>query len=609
MNRKYQHKNFIDLIEYLDNTKPNETAFTFIEEKNHCISMDYHELVEKIQRIAALIQQYAAPNDRVILIYKPGLDLITAFLGCLCAGTIAVLVYPPATEDLVKKLQHIITNAQPSLCLSTTEIAKKIKTLRFAKWSKNIPILQHLTKRISRLSDWDFDKLQWLTTDSIPSYLAGVWRPPVIRKNSIAFLQYTSGSTGKPKGVIVTHNNIWHNLTEIKNQFNLINENEETVFWLPPYHDMGLIAGILGPIFMASPARLMSPITFLKSPLIWLETITKYQSTITSAPNFAFSLCVHRITDEQKTKLDLHSMRNAIVGGEPVHRNTLEEFVKVFSPCGFSASALKPCYGLAENTLLVSGVKYDKQFSNLRLHKKEFFANQLKFTNEDNEGTLSLISSGEVISNHKVLIVNPKTKVPCPANTIGEVWVSGPCVSPGYWRKAKTSRKIMKASVTKEKGKFLRTGDLGFIKDGEVFICGRMKDVIIIRGRNYYPQDIEMAIEENLPKSIRHGCSIAFSTNILEQERLVIIVELRKNNQDNIKELCHQIIQTTVEKFGLRPYHIVFVPEKTLKKTTSGKVRRYYNKKQFINLKLDVIYLWTDSDTEVKINTINDKVF
>lgn len=590
-----------ELLSFVSHTKPNQIAYTFLADDGQKLDITYSELEKKAKAIAGLIQKHAKYKDRVLLIYPPGIELIAAYFGCMYAGVIAVMTYPPATPDLTEKLIHIINNIEPTLGLTTNEYLGKIVQLKLAKKILKIPLLNTFIKNlmdkkfgsITTLSGDSIDEFHWLATDENILLATSPWNPIKIQAHDIAFLQYTSGSTGLPKGVMVSHGNLLCNLASMQQMYNL-SENEQCISWAPPYHDMGLIAGILAPLYMNFPSRLMSPISFLKNPFRWLEAITYYQGTCSFAPNFAFDLCIKRISEAEKTKLDLSHIRNLVNSAEPVRYNTIEQFSKAFAVCGFNPHAFKPTYGLAEGTLIIAATTSDEKYKSVSLNRDDLKKHILSFNSKTNTSSQVIVSSGQLIDKHNVCIVNPETRERCSSNQIGEIWISGPSVTYGYWQQTDLTAETFKAYLTTGEGPFLRSGDLGFIKDEHLYICGRLKDIIIIRGKKYYPQDIERCVEEAIPSLIRPGCSVAFSIDANEKEQLVFLAEVkipfRKSKQNKI---THTIIETISKEFGLQTHHIGLVPPKTLKKTTSGKIRRSYTKKLYIQNKLNYLRTWS----------------
>ncbi len=605
--------NFIALLENNLTTVADKTAYTFLidGDLNNITEITYRALAEKARMIAALIQQNAKAGDRILLVYPPGLDFIAAFLGCLYSGTIAVPTYPPQAQELATKLQLIIDNAQPALCLSTTEIIHKLKQLNHPVQTSHFSLLtkvsellgHHSHEKMHEHSEWHFADLNWLATDHLSSALAAHWQQPIITADQLALLQYTSGSTGDPKGVMISHGNLLHNLATIYQQCGLTEESQ-TVSWLPPYHDMGLIGAILQTLYGRFPCRLMAPMTFLKRPLRWLQTISHYRATISVAPNFAYDLCAERINEEDKTDLDLSCWELALNGAEPIRADTLEKFTQAFAPYGFRRTTFYPCYGMAETTLFIAGPKKHTTRPTLKTVDKSALSDNKVISASHSHPAINLISSGHPAPDYQLKIVNPETKQPCQTNEIGEIWVASPSVAHGYWRQPELTLAAFQAYTTDGAGPFFRTGDLGFLENNELFITGRLKDLIIIRGRNYYPQDIEASVE-TAHSLLRPGSTVAFAIEKANTECLVIVTEIKSNlAHDDVNEIFNAIRQTIAEQHSLRVYSIVLIPLRTLKKTTSGKVRRRLVRDLYINGKLKNLHTWLDKAASTQPSTI-----
>lgn len=562
----------IDKLFHLDLNKPNDIAYHFIESEI-TLSITYHELFNKVQTVAQHIRQHTRVGDRVLLVYPPGLDYIVSFYACLLAKVIAVPVYPPTTKELIEKLQHIIVDATPSLILSSKNITSGIKKLLILKKIDKVPLISKWIssyfKNKSVNYDWDFDKLYWLSTEELRSTEQFIVDDLPTEKD-VAFLQYTSGSTGNPKGVIITHSNIMSNLDLQKKGFGL-NEEDILAHWLPPYHDMGLVGAIMQPMFLGQKCILMSPIQFIKRPVSWLKMISDHRATVSGAPNFAYSLCTRTISSEEVKELDLSSWRNAFCGAEPINKRVLHKFATQFRSAGFNAQAVFPCYGLAEATLFVSGGYYDLN------------------NNEER------IDCGPIYQN--VAIVNQETFLECSSNEIGEIWISGSSVSSGYWNKDAINKKLFQAKIAGRSELFFRTGDLGYCDRDHLFLTGRIKDLIIINGKNYYPTDIEEFIQEQYSQ-IRKGNCVAFSVTAEDTERLIIIAQInRAIPKDKQKQLALEIYQSILTKWQIDSFDVVFMCV-GLPKTTSGKLQRFKAKQHYLNKKLPISFSLRDIEHE-----------
>jgi acyl-CoA synthetase (AMP-forming)/AMP-acid ligase II len=414
----------------------------------------------------------------------------------------------------------------------------------------------------------------WIATDDGAEDVSGAWRDPGIDGEALALLQYTSGSTGTPKGVMVSHHNLLANLAGMHDRFGYHAETR-AVSWLPPYHDMGLIGGILQPLYTGAPMTLLSPLSFLQRPLRWLRAMSRFQATATGAPNFAYELCVRKIKFEQCEGIDLSRWEAAVNGAEPIRPSTMQRFEEAFGPCGFPREAFLPCYGLAEATLMVTGVSKSEGPVYASVDQAALECHKVVPALPGDEKARSLVGCGHSLPHHSVLIVNPRSLTRCGPTEIGEIWVSGPSVAQGYWGRPKETAETFQAYVTDTgAGPYLRTGDLGFMKGGELFVTGRLKEVIIIRGRNHYPHDIEHTVEAS-HWAVRPGGGAALGVELAGEERLVIVQELeyRSGNVDR-RDVIGAIRQAVAESHGLEVFDVVLVDPGIVPKTTSGKVQR-----------------------------------
>ena len=572
---EFRHSDLVALLRHRALVTPDACAYVFLkdgESVEHTIS--FGELDRRARIIAAQLQAKDMKDKRALLIFPAGIDYIAAFLGCLYAGVIAVPIYPPSRHQ-AQRLKAIIHDASPSVVLTTAYQCEKL-SVQFA-------------------DDWGCGRLTWLITDSSTSLDPDDWMPPGLQSESLAFLQYTSGSTGDPKGVMVSHGNLMANQRMIKQAFHHTRETV-VVGWLPLYHDMGLIGNVLQPLYLGATAILMSPLAFLEQPVRWLRAISTYRATTSGGPNFAYELCVRKISSEQKQELDLSCWRVAFNGAEPVRSATLARFFDAFRDCGFRRTAFFPCYGLAESTLFVSG----KQLSSNPPPNSEH--EQAEQPNHSHK----LISSGRSGKDHTVCIVNPLTNILCPDGQEGEIWVAGPSVAQGYWNRPELSaaqfravlalpeerldpndcheRNIPQTDAAHYTHTYLRTGDLGIIEHGELFVTGRIKDLIILRGRNYYPHDLEQAIDDNVDGIRSNGCA-AFSVEQAGEERLIIAVEVRRKkiSAQQADELFSQIRQALNDASDAPIGELLLVPPGSILKTSSGKIQRHAIKQAYLH--------------------------
>ncbi|OAI57029.1 hypothetical protein AYO50_02100, partial [Acidobacteria bacterium SCGC AG-212-P17] len=554
-----------------------ELALTFLKDgEKEEANWTYAELAQRAWSIAALLQSSNSNGQPVLLLYPPGPDFIAAFWGCLAAGAIAVPVYPPRSNRSLLRLKAVIHDSQAHTVLTIRSTLAKIRP--FAG------------------SDSELGSLRYVTTDDLAPGLDLQWKHPKVTGDSIAFLQYTSGSTAAPKGVMVSHSNLLENEAVIQEAFRQ-SERSVIVGWLPLYHDMGLIGNILQPIYLGVRCIFMPPMAFLEQPARWLQAITRYKATTSGGPNFSYELCVRKITEDQMATLDLSSWDLAFNGAEPVRSETLKRFAGKFSRVGFNPRAFTPCYGLAEATLLVSGHASDDPVRNLELDTDALGHHQVRDPSGNN-GVTQVVSCGRPATGSALMVVDPESLLPTPPNQVGEIWVSGPSVSLGYWNlPAETKHAFQARTLGSFEGSFLRTGDLGFLRDGELFVTGRLKDLIIIRGRNYYPQDIEETIGTAHP-ALRPGCGVAFAIEQSGEEQLVVVQEAAVRSEDELEKAIQIIARNIAEVHELTVHAIVLVRTGTIPKTSSGKLQRQACKADFLNQNLYVLKEWRESIAE-----------
>lgn len=585
-NNDQELSTLVELLRWRASLHPYRQVFSFQadgEEKQ--LELTYGELDRHARALAVQLLEQGNSGERVLLLYAPGLDYIIAFFGCLYAGMIAVPVYPPhpaRMERTLPRLLSIIRNARPTIALTTSDIHAMIGMM--------LPVTP------------DFANMRWLATDAIPEALAYQWQQPSFNGDSLVFLQYTSGSTGTPRGVMLSHSNLLANLMFFHARMELTPE-ARGVFWLPFYHDMGLIGGVLGSVYTGLSATLMSPIAFLQRPLRWLQTISRVRATISGGPNFAYDLCVSKIKPDQRATLDLSSWTVAFNGAEPVRAETLKRFTAAFAPYGFRPEAFYPCYGLAEATLFVSGGKPAAQPIVCSFSMSDLERNQVRPA-DDEQGGRALVSCGAITADQIIRIVDPETHTLCKPDEIGEIWVAGQSVAQGYWERPEETEYAFRATIANNaEGPFLRTGDLGFLHEGELFVTGRMKDLIIIRGLNHYPQDIELTTERS-HAAIRTGCIAAFAIDANSEERLVIVAEVNQHyspaqlsaggdtnaSDDHVTAITQCIRQAVAKGHDLQAHEIVLIKAGSIPKTSSGKLQRYACRNAFLERRLQ---LWS----------------
>lgn len=566
---KFKSDTLVGILRQHSADKSFVTAYTYLEEgEREANSINYLDLDKKSRSVAVYLQSLLSPEDRVLLLYPSGLDFIVAFFGCLYAGIVAIPAYPPRRNQNTSRLESIIMDARPKAVLTKSDLLESIR---------------------SRLSEnLDITKLDYLSTDDIDIDKSIEWQEPGINGDTLAFLQYTSGSTGTPKGVMLTHRNLLYNEEMIKVRFQ---HSEKTVFvgWLPLFHDMGLIGNVLQPIYLGIPCYLMSPVDFIQKPYRWLQAISLYKATTSGGPNFAYDLCVKKITPEQIASLDLSSWQVAFNGAEPIRYQTLKQFSDTFASCGFSPETFYPCYGMAETTLLVTGGIPSELPVICTVDEAALEQNRILITTD--EHGKKIVGCGQTSLEQKIIIANPDTCTECLPEEVGEIWIAGDNVSIGYWQRPEQTKIDFHAYLADTKaGPFLRTGDLGFLQNGELFVTGRMKDVIIIRGQNHYPQDIEFTVENSHP-GLKPASGAAFTVEVKGVDRLVIVQEVERAyiRKLDIKEVIGNISQSVAAQHGLQVYKAVLVKTGSIPKTSSGKIQRYACKNRFLNDTLNLI--------------------
>jgi amino acid adenylation domain-containing protein len=599
----------VQLLRQQSRKQPNAEAFIFLEDgESQETKVTYQELDLRSRGIAAHLQRMRLTGERALLLYPSGLDYLAAFFGCLYAGVIAVPAYPPKNQRNTPRIEAIVADSQTAIALTTKTLLPKMKS-----WLEN---------------------LQWLATDDLEVGIEDHWQELDLNKDTIAFLQYTSGSTGTPKGVMVSHGNLLHNAA-MTYRWMGHSPKSKFVSWLPIYHDMGLIGGILQPLYGGFPCILLSPTSFLQRPYRWLQAISKYGGTTSGAPNFAYELCVRKISDEQRSCLDLSSWQVAFNGAEPIRLETLKKFAETFAECGFREEAFYPCYGMAEATLLVAGGDRESErkgekgvlYRSKAVDKLALAEDRIIEVFEENRNSTTLIGCGSSIPGQKIVIVNPETLTLCENNCVGEIWVTGDSVAKGYWNRLEETEEVFHAKTQRRRENcevetsqeiagvnelgdekldlnflpvnhdhtfiqqhhFLRTGDLGFLDDlGELFVTGRLKDLIIVRGRNLYPQDLELTAQRS-HDALRLDSNAAFTVEIDKEEKLVIVQELEFRAKPNLEEVITSIRQAVTETHEIEVYGVVLIKPGSIPKTSSGKIQRRATRNKFLEDRLDTV--------------------
>jgi acyl-CoA synthetase (AMP-forming)/AMP-acid ligase II len=562
-------------------------AYTFLRDgESEDRTTTYRNLDNESRALAGMLQEYGV--TRPILVYLPGIDFIVSFFACLYAGITPIPAGLPHISRVGRsliRLGSIARDAGADAVLSTTRIIDR--ALGSPEFVSQAPELA---------------AMRWLCTETPDKDFSASWCSTAPSQDTPAFIQYTSGSTSTPKGVVVTHGNLLHNL-ETCNAIGLNDGDSVGVSWLPHSHDMGLIEGILLPAFAGYPAYLMAPAAFLSRPGRWLQAISRFRGTNSGGPNFAYDLCVDKIPADDVHNLDLSSWRVAYNGSEAIRSDTLLRFRDKFHPAGFQWQSFCPVYGLAESTLLVSTARRTEPPEFCEVNAEALAEGMVREKRGPECKTVTFVACGEAAFHTRIVIVDPHTLTPCTPDEVGEIWVSGPSVARGYWRRPEETEAIFGACLADpallSRDRFLRTGDLGFFRHGRLFVTGRIKDVINIRGLKHYPQDIELTMAQSHEAICGSGCA-AFGVFHDGVEQLALIAEVQprceKRNAAMESWQDHVILsiqRSVADRHGISAQAVALVPFGTIPKTTSGKLERYRCRKSFIDGSLPVMKVWS----------------
>ncbi len=543
------------------------------EEEN--VSITYSQLDRAVKEMAAYLQHVAEPGQRALLVYPTGLEFIVGMYGCLYAGVVPIPTNPPGMNRSAQRLDAIARDARAALILTTPEYQHA-----FLSEAEQFP---------------DFAALRWVTRDSLHATPGLAWQPRRIQPEDTAFIQYTSGSTNIPKGVVISFRNLSTDAHAIRQtrRFELSDESV-ALNWAPLFHDMGLMVSVFQTLMDKTPSLMMSPIAFMQNPASWLRNIQKYRVTGSGAPNFAYELCINKIPLEKCEGLDLSSWKLAYNSAEPVRAETQQGFAEKFAPFGFNPIAFAPCYGLAEATLVVSSYTGEPKTITLTIKRSDFEEGRVTPTEASEKDSVTMVSSGQPLADLRVAIVNPQTKQRCESNHVGEVWVAGGNIAEGYWRRPEETEHTFGARIESTgEGPFLRTGDLGFTHEGHIYITGRLKDLVIVRGRNYYPQDVEMTVENSHP-GLRAGGGAAFAVKINDVEQLIAVHEVQRRELPGVdwNEVIKQVRANIAREHGIRAYAVILIRKSSIPKTSSGKIMRSETRRQFLENELDIVAEW-----------------
>jgi acyl-CoA synthetase (AMP-forming)/AMP-acid ligase II len=558
--------------------KPSRRAVThLVRGEEEGASLTFAGLDRKARSLGALFQARDAQGERAIMLFEAGVEPIAAFFGCLYSRVVAVPLPAPTpgkVDRYLTRIEKVVTDADVKFVLTTAQIMSQVHEL-----ASKIPT---------------FKQLEWIAVDTLPDRSAE-WEESLIHECDLAYLQYTSGSTSDPKGVMISHGNLLKVCEYDSALLEVPAKGTGTVCWMPYFHDAGLIEGLLVPLYNGLPVYVMSPVDFVTHPLRWLNAISRYRASHSAAPNFAFELCTKKTTPEERAALDLSCWRRASISAEPINSGTVERFLNAFAPAGFSPDAMCPAWGLAEATLAVTAI------SGYRPHvlKAEALEQDRVVYSTGDGPVRTMVGCGKVTKGPwkvDVRIVNPETCEPCSEGIVGEVWVTGDLIAQGYWNRPVETETIFKAQILGGNGDFyMRTGDLGFMADDEFVFTGRRKDLIIVEGRNHYPQDIEKTAEKSHP-GLRPGCCIAFSLEEDGKTQVIVVAELNKQYRleddtapagDSLTPVSRKEIEKVVrrevtEEHQIRVDQVVLIPTGTIPKTTSGKLQRSGCRQRFV---------------------------
>jgi polyketide synthase 12 len=561
-------RSLVDLLTTHATHQPDRTAYRYLvtgDPDGEIQEISYARLATRSRAVAAWLQDRGLAGSRAMLLYPPGLEFVCGYLGCLAAGVVAVPGVPPQgraqNHRALTRMKRLIADADAKVILGGREVIAALGTMA-----------EHLP---------ELDGITCVATEDMADEAAASWREPDLTADSVAFLQYTSGSTSAPRGVVITHGNLLDNERVITERMghtpDVIEEygHELIVSWLPVYHDMGLIGPILNTLYLGLTTTLFSPLHFLQRPDRWLRAVSHYRPHTSGGPNFAYELCLKHATPELVDELDLKSWRVAFNGAEPVRAATLRRFAGTFAPAGFRREAFYPCYGLAEATVMVTGGTVGTP--------------PVLLEPDGGAADAAAVGCGRPGEGLTVVVADPERQQELPEGEVGEIWVQGASVAKGYWRNTLATRESFRATLAGHEGRFLRTGDLGFLRDGELFVTGRLKDLLVIDGRNHYPQDLELSAEMSHP-ALRPGCTAAFSVDSgVDGERPVLVAEVDPDAAGEAEKITELVRGAIGDAHGLPVHDVVLVHPGTIPKTSSGKIQRRASRTAYLDGTLSLV--------------------
>ena len=539
----------VEVLRHRAHHQGEQLAYTFLRDgealEEH---MSYGSLDQRARTLAAFLLDRARPGEPVMIVLQPGLGYIVALFACFYARLVAVPSFPPRARRLAGTLSAIARDCNAALILTDASSEPGVA---------------------AQLNDARLDQVPRLVVGADSWTSQTGWDGASPDPADLALLQYTSGSTGNPKGVMVSHGNLIDNLEAAVRRFG-IGAHSRGVTWLPPYHDMGLVAGTLQPVYSACVTTVLSPMHAIQRPVRWLKAIQRTRATISGGPPFGYDHCVAAIDEPLRHELDLTSWDCAFVGAEPVRFDMLERFARAFSPCGFQRRSFVPCYGLAEATLMVTG--------------RTKGGGALRDSTSGHE-ELGRTTCGHVIDEHDVVIVDPDQRVPCPDGKEGEIWIQGPSVAMGYWNRPAETAAAFDARLADGRGPYLRTGDLGVMTEGELTVTGRVKDLVIVAGRKLHAEDIEATIHEIADDRLRHGSNAVFAAEIGGKERIIVAVELCRppgRMSGDLAPIRAAIGAAVARTHDVTVHDVSFLAPGEIPRTSSGKVRRHLCRTQYL---------------------------
>ncbi|WP_232004753.1 type I polyketide synthase [Mycobacterium sp. ACS1612] len=566
-----------DVLVHAARRHGDKTAFVYSRDgEEESARITYRQLDDRARAIGSALRQRDTATGTALVLCPSGLDFIAAIFGCFYAGTVAIPLHPPVHSRLMPRVASIMADANAGFVLTTAEVRSELK-----------PVIDEMP---------DGASLQWCAVDTDVTYgTAEELVLPETDAQATAFIQYTSGSTGTPKGVQLTHGNL---LANLKDMHRLVSGDDvRLVSWLPMHHDMGLIGATFEVVYAGGTGFLIPPSAFIQRPMRWLEMISRYRADVSVAPNFAYDLCVERSTAEERAKLDLSHWIAALSGAEPVRAATMQRFTEAFAPAGFRQQAFCPVYGLAEATLLVSGESDRGRTPTVRhIDKTALRDNRITSVPSDHVNAAPIVGCGPADASQEIIVVDPVTRTRLAPDEVGEIWVAGPNVAYGYWGKAAETEETFKArTADTDDGPYLRTGDLGFLAaDGELFVTGRLKDVVIIRGRNYHPTDIELTVQQTHP-GLLNGRGAVFSVaSESGPEQLVVVQEVDRQQiaDADTDEVIAAIRTAITAEHQIQPHTVLLVDVLRIPTTSSGKIRRSTCKQEFVDGRLVPFASW-----------------